>query len=169
MTLIRGALTRLTVFALLWWLLTEGAGQWSYGIPIVLTLTAATLALNPPAESARRPLPVRARALIGVIGWFVAHSVTGGLDVARRALRRRVDVAPVDTTVPVRLQSPVGRVLLADLAALTPGSLTVDLSADRLYLHVLHHEIDVAAQLSSLQDHLINLLDPPETYSEEHQ
>ena len=73
MNLIRAALIRGPVFAGLWWLLTEGAGQWSYGIPIVTMVTVATLVLAPPVTAQRRPVPTRARAQARRLGWFVAH------------------------------------------------------------------------------------------------
>ncbi|MGB3483240.1 MAG: Na+/H+ antiporter subunit E [Mycobacterium sp.] len=170
MKLIRAALIRWPVFAGLWWLLTEGAGQWSYGIPIVTVLTGATLMLAPPVAAARRTVGVRTRALVRLLAWFVAHSVRGGVDVALRALRRPVDVAPVDMVMELRLQSPMGRVLLADLAALTPGSLSVDLAdgksgSHQLHLHVLHHELDVTSQLRQLERYLIDMLDPPDNGS----
>lgn len=174
MTLIRVALSRLVVFAVIWWLLTEGAGQWIYGVPVISALTVATLVLNPPVRSRRQSLRVRIRALCGVLSWFLVQSVAGAVDVARRALRRSVDVAPADEIMTVRLKSPVGRVLLADLASLTPGSLAVDLTAadersgdHLLQLHVLHHEIDVVGKLARLQDLLIDLLDPPDNTQRE--
>lgn len=174
MTLIRGALSRFAVFAVIWWLLTEGAGQWVYGIPVVSALTAATLLLDRPVRTRRRALQVRIRALLRVLGWFVVQSVAGAVDVARRALRRTVDVAPAEEVMTVRLRSPVGRVLLADMASLTPGSLSVDLTAadtrtgeHLLQLHILHHEIDVVGKLTRLQNHLIDLLDPPDDTTRE--
>lgn len=164
---VRAALLRALVFAGLWWLLTEGSGAWSYGLPIVTVLTVVTLWLSAPVTTPRRPLPVRTRAALHVVGWFLGHSVRGAVDVARRALARPVDVDPVDETFPVQLTSPLGRVLLTDFATLTPGTLSVDLTETPdghvLHLHILHRDIDAHRALSELQDHLADLLDPPQT------
>ena len=161
----RVALTRAAVFTALWWALSEGDGLWRYGVPVIVVLTVATLMISPPRPAARRPWPVRVRAALGIAVWFVHRSVAGAVDVARRALTTPVDVAPAETELFVYLRSPVARVLLADLASLTPGSLSVDLveapAGHLLRLHVLHHDIDVDAPLNTVQQLLADVFDPP--------
>lgn len=162
---VRVGVTRAAVFAVVWWVLSEGDGLWHYGAPVVVALTVATLLVSPPRPATRRPWPVRLAAVLRIAVWFVHRSVAGAVDVARRALTTPVDIAPTETDVFVYLRSPVARVLLADLAALTPGSLSVDLvevsNGHLLRLHVLHHEIDVAAPLDTLQRLLADVFDPP--------
>lgn len=163
---VRVALARGAVFLAVWWFLSEGDGLWQYGAPVVVVLTVATLLIRPPHPAPRRPWPVRIRAALRIAVWFVHRSVAGAVDVARRAVKTPVDVAPADAEFRVHLRSPVARVLLADMAALTPGSLSVDLvevpDGHVLHLHLLHHEIDVDAALDTLQHLLADLFDPPD-------
>ncbi|MBY6362741.1 Na+/H+ antiporter subunit E [Rhodococcoides corynebacterioides] len=161
MTTIRATLLRSGALALLWWLLTQGDGLWYYGIPVVVAATAVSLLVSRPTRRDRHPWPARLRAGVGVVRWFLVHSVTGGLDVGRRVVGRRLDIDPVDDHVPVRVASAVGRVLLADLGSLTPGSLSVDLTPTGLDVHVLHREMPVREQLAELDALLVTLFDPP--------
>ncbi|MGW5269400.1 Na+/H+ antiporter subunit E [Rhodococcus sp. NPDC003994] len=164
MTTIRALLLRGSVLALVWWLMTQGDGLWYYGVPVVVVATAVSLALTRPTRRDRHPWPARLRACVGVLRWFLVHSVTGGLDVGRRVLGRRLDIDPVDDHVPVRVASPLGRVLLADLGSLTPGSLSVDLTSTGLDVHVLHRDMPVREQLADLDALLVVLFDPPEQF-----
>ncbi|UXA18597.1 Na+/H+ antiporter subunit E [Mycobacterium sp. SMC-4] len=163
---VRVALTRTAVFAALWWVLSEGDGLWQYGAPVIGALTVATLLVSPPRPTVRRPWPVRIGAALRIMVWFVHRSVGGAVDVARRGLATPVDVAPAEAELFVYLQSPVARVLLADLASLTPGTLSVDIvevpDGHLLQLHVLHHEIDVDEPLNTLQRFLADVFDPPD-------
>lgn len=161
MTLVRAILLRGSALALAWWLMTQGDGLWYYGVPVVVAATAVSLVLTRPTRRDRHPRPARLRAGVGVLRWFLVHSVTGGLDVGRRVLGRRLDIDPVDDHVPVRVASSFGRVLLADLGSLTPGSLSVDLTSTGLDVHVLHRDMPVREQLADLDALLVVLFDPP--------
>lgn len=116
-----------------WWAFSEGRpGSWGVGAP-----TVAVAAL---VAGATLPLP-RARprlaAALRLGAWFVAESVRGGLDVARRALAPSLPLRPALLELRTTLPEGAARVLLADAVSLLPGTVTVDLQGDRVVLHAL--------------------------------
>jgi len=116
-----------------WWAFCEGRpGSWGVGAPVVAVAAALAGALL--------PLP-RARPRLGpslrLAGWFVAESIRGGVDVARRALSPRLPLAPDLVELRTSLPEGAARVLLADAVSLLPGTVTVDLDGDRVLLHAL--------------------------------
>jgi len=71
---------RAVLFALLWWMLTEGAADsWLVGAPVVVLAALASGVLLPGTSWS---LP----GLLRFIPFFLWHSLRGGVDVAGRAL-----------------------------------------------------------------------------------
>lgn len=145
--LLRAVVTRLAVFSALWWAVAEGSTDgWYLAVPVVLLAAAVSLWLQPPGSGTPR---LRALPSFGV--WFVRRSVTAGVDVARRALRSQVDVAPGIVDVPVWLPAGLPRVTLADVVSLLPGTLAVEAVEGGLRLHVLDVALPVAEQVAALE------------------
>ncbi|MDZ7709501.1 MAG: Na+/H+ antiporter subunit E [Roseovarius sp.] len=67
---------------------------------------------------------------------FVAGSVLGGFDVARRALAPHMPLDPGWVEVPARLPDG-GRVLMGAELSLMPGTLAAGMRGDRLLVHLL--------------------------------
>jgi multicomponent Na+:H+ antiporter subunit E len=151
--LARAALVRAVVLAALWWAVSEGAAT-SLGLAAVTVAaaTASSLWLQPPGSGSPR-----LRRLPGFLGWFVARSALGGVDVARRALRRRVDVDPGTVDVAVRLPEGLALVTLADAVSLLPGTLAVELLPGAVRLHVLDVRAPVADEVAELERRLADL------------
>lgn len=162
------AVRRLVVFALLWWAVTEGdLTTWSYAVVVVPAAVATSMALvpsrgRPPAGASRGGARgpgwfARTWALVRLAGWFLRRSVAGGVDVARRALRVKVDLAPGYVHVPLRLPPGPGRIAVADLMNLMPGSLSVILTDDGLTLHVLDTSLPIPATVADLEERIASL------------
>ncbi len=66
------------------------------------------------------------------------YVVRANLDVAYRVLHPALPIRPGIVRARTRLKSPSGRVLLANSITLTPGTLSVDLVDDVLYIHRIH-------------------------------
>lgn len=159
MSVLRAALGRGLVLAVLWWAVTEGdRSTWAYGAVIVPVVTAVTFVLTP---ASGRPVRLLRRAVpaLRLTGWFLWRSVVGGVDVALRAARTPVDTDPV--TIEHRLTLPDGwaRVLCANLSSLMPGALSVDLTGDVLVVHVLDRAMPARAQLDELQRRIAAVLE----------
>ncbi len=61
--------------------------------------------------------------------------VKANLDVARRVIQPRIPINPGIVEVQTRLKSPIGRMILANSITLTPGTLSVDIKGDHLFIH----------------------------------
>jgi len=66
------------------------------------------------------------------------YIVRSNLDVAYRVIHPRMPIRPGITRVRTRLTSVPGRVLLANSITLTPGTMSVDLVGDVLYVHRIY-------------------------------
>ena len=66
---------------------------------------------------------------------FLYELVKSNLDVARRILTPSLPINPGIVEVKTRLQSKMGRMILANSITLTPGTLTIDIMGDTLYIH----------------------------------
>jgi multicomponent Na+:H+ antiporter subunit E len=73
--------------------------------------------------------------LLRYLAHFAAALVRANLDMARRVLTPRLPIRPGVVAVQTRLQSPLGKLLLANSITLTPGTLTVDVQGDRILVH----------------------------------
>jgi len=122
---------RTVLFALLWWILTEGAtNSWLIGAPVVLLAVLASEALLP-GVSWSLPGAVR------FVPFFLWHSLYGGVDVASRALHPRLPISPALLDYRWRLPPGLPRVFMANTVSLLPGTLSAELDEDHLRVHVL--------------------------------
>lgn len=67
-----------------------------------------------------------------VLSWEIVKS---NIDVALRVLNPKLPINPGIVKVKTRLKSPIGRMILANSITLTPGTLTIDMKDDELYIH----------------------------------
>jgi multicomponent Na+:H+ antiporter subunit E len=77
---------------------------------------------------------------LGLAGFFIRELVRANLIVAIDVLRWRTTIQPAVVAIPLDVTSDAEILLLSMLINITPGSVTIDLSADRrtLYVHVMH-------------------------------
>jgi multicomponent Na+:H+ antiporter subunit E len=69
----------------------------------------------------------------GVI--FLRELVKANLDVAFRVLNPSLPIHPGIVEVKTKMSSPIGKLLLANSITLTPGTLTLDVKGDRMFIH----------------------------------
>lgn len=136
---------RAVLFALLWWMLTGGAtGAWAVGTPVVLLAALASVLLLPPV----------AWSLGGIarfVPFFLWRSLCGGVDVARRALHPRLPISPGLFCYPWRLPPGLPRVFMANTVSLLPGTLSAELGANGLQVHVLNGRKDLSSELEKVE------------------
>lgn len=136
---------RAVLFALLWWILTDGAtDSWSVGVPVVLFATLASVALLPPFSW----------SLVGIVRFvpfFFWRSLYGGVDVARRALHPRLPISPDMYEHRWRLPPGLPRVFMANAVSLLPGTLSAEMDEECLRIHVLYETRTFAEDLSVLE------------------
>ncbi len=83
----------------------------------------------------------RALRVISLAALFVQELITSAVRVGLLVLRPRLKLRPALIAFPLTATRDVEITLLANLVTLTPGTLSVDVSADRKFL--LIHAIDV--------------------------
>lgn len=120
----------------LWLLLTASlhpqelwAGVWVSGM---VTLLAAPRLL---ILDGLRLTPLTPLYLGRYLWVFGRALVQANLDVARRVLAPDLPLRPAVVEVRTQLQSPLGKLLLANSITLTPGTLSLDIQADRILIH----------------------------------
>jgi len=135
-TLWVSALARTVFFAFVWLILTEGNwSAWVFGVLAVPVGVAMSLRLLPPAH------PLKLLRVVAVLPKFFWGSVKGGVDVAWRAFKPRMPLAPGWVVVPVALPDTAQVVLSAELS-LMPGSLVAGTQDKQLLVHVLDRNAD---------------------------
>ncbi len=73
--------------------------------------------------------------LLVYIPMFFWHVVHANLDVVYRVVHPEMPIHPGIVKVKTTLKNPAGRTMLANSITLTPGTLTVDIVDDNLYIH----------------------------------
>lgn len=80
---------------------------------------------------------------------FIFELIKSNLDVAYRVLSPRLPINPGIVKVKTNLKSDLGRMTLANSITLTPGTLTVDIKDEFIYVHwidVTNKDIDATTE-----------------------
>jgi multicomponent Na+:H+ antiporter subunit E len=114
---------------------------WSIQIPDVIAGIVVALIIVLifsdifPAEITRLLNPVRLLWGIAFLPVFLWYVIKSNLDVTYRVFHPEIPIRPGIVKVKTSLQSEVARTFLANSITLTPGTLTVDMIDDHLYVH----------------------------------
>jgi multicomponent Na+:H+ antiporter subunit E len=84
--------------------------------------------------------PIKLFWAILYIPVFFVHMVIANFDVAYRVLNPNLPIKPGIVKVKTRLKSDLGKTVLANSITLTPGTLTVDINGEYLYIHWINVE-----------------------------
>jgi multicomponent Na+:H+ antiporter subunit E len=128
---------RLFATLLLFWLLLSG----SLAIESVLIgaliagVVAVTLGANLSYLSGYRFTPASLAATFAYVGYFLMELVKSNLAMAGLVLTPDLPVRPAIVRVRTGLKNPIARLLLANSITLTPGTLSVELKGEWLYVH----------------------------------
>ena len=92
--------------------------------------------------SARHPvfkdMKLNPRAIVYFVIYFsvfIFELLKANFDVARRVISPSLPINPGIVEVKTKLKSKIGRLALANSITLTPGTLTVDIKDDSLFIH----------------------------------
>jgi multicomponent Na+:H+ antiporter subunit E len=85
------------------------------------------------------PYFVKARQVVSFALFFLWQMIKANVHVAARVLSPRFRMHPGVIAIPLEVQTDAEITLLANLITLTPGTLSIDVSADRkvLYVHTM--------------------------------
>ena len=125
------------VVSLLLWLLLAGSLQRQEFIAGGAVALVVTLVAGPRLAifGGLKLTPAAPLHLLGYLIHFFAALVRANLDMARRVLTPSLPLHPAVVEVETRLQSPLGKLLLANSITLTPGTLAVDVRGGRILVH----------------------------------
>lgn len=144
-------LRRVLLFAVLWWILAEGAlDSLLVGLPFVLLGTWLSLVLW-----GRQSFSLR--GLGRFVPWFAYQSLAGAADVAMRALRPAMPLHPGLVRCRLRLPTEGSRIALADVVSMLPGTLSADLDGEELVIHALDTRRDMHEMVTDLEPRIAAL------------
>ncbi len=121
----------------LFWLLLSGSlavETVAIGV-LVAGLVALTLSANLSYLSGYRFTPASFVATLGFVGYFLVQLVKANLAMAGLVLTPTLPVRPAIVRVRTGLKNPIARLLLANSITLTPGTLSVEMKGEWLYIH----------------------------------
>ena len=133
--MIRSLLVFAVVF-ILWLLMTGSFAMQELAAGLLIALLVTLLSQDHMAIMDGLKLnPLSIIHMIRYLGYFLSSLVIANLDMARRVLSPSLPINPALVEIHTELTSDLGRMLLANSITLTPGTLTVDVTGDRLQVH----------------------------------
>ena len=113
-------------------------------------LLAAVLGRVYPKEPSRLFQPRRWFWFLCYIPYFIYYCIRANVDVAYRVLHPDVPIRPGIVCVHTELHGDLAKTFLANSITLTPGTLTVDVDGQDLYVHWINIETDDPARQTEL-------------------
>ncbi len=143
---------RAMLFSLIWLILVDANwDSWLFAVPVVLISTYVSILLLP-------SFSISIIGLIRFIPYFLWHSLRGGLDVAIRVFQIKLQISPAIVSYQWRLPPGISRVFMANVTSLLPGTLSVELEDELLYVHVLDESIDYFTDMQELEERIAQML-----------
>lgn len=148
--------------SLLWLILTEGDVYQAWlglGFVMLAAISVSWLTKPGPSQSGSRPIQLLPGALGRYLALFISQSLTGGIDVARRALRPGRNVRPLLMHYHMRIPATGenARMVFAISICLFPGSLSCSFKNDVLIIHMLDEELANLKAIERLEERVAAL------------
>ena len=124
------------------WMLLTNRIYWQNIIAGVVVSLVTTLIFSRYFQIDARKLanPKRYFWLIIYILYFIWECIKANFDVAYRVLHPAMPVRPGIVKVKLTLKKALARTILANSITMTPGTITVDVIEDTLYVHCIYLE-----------------------------
>lgn len=137
----------LIVVFVLWVLLFWSLEPAVIGTGVFFALIVATVLGDIFPERLHKLLnPRRWLFLMLYLPYFFYYCVLANIDVAIRVIHPDIPINPGIVKVSTTLTSEMAKTLLANSITLTPGTLTVDIDGQDLYVHWINIDTDNAAR-----------------------
>ncbi|MCD9623051.1 Na+/H+ antiporter subunit E [Rhabdothermincola salaria] len=107
---------------------------------IVTAVTARLVSSALAADKAPIPLsrvPLLVGRWVGFVLWMAGRILVSSVQIGVLAVRPRLSLAPCEVRFRTQLQSPLARTLLTNAISLVPGTITVDIDGDEIWVHAL--------------------------------
>ena len=131
------------ILFILWLALTSSLNIQELSTGFVLSILIPLLTPYPISEmgfkalSPKRIISIFIYSLVFMKALFIAN-----IDVAKRVLTPGLNINPGIVKIKTNLKTDVGKMLLANSITLTPGTLTVDVIGQYLYIHWIDVETE---------------------------
>ncbi len=162
---IRNLILSFLVFFLIWVLYNNSFDLLNIGIGFILSLiTSLVFCKNCDVFHEFKFTPAAFFYTFIYLFVFLAELIKSNLDVARRVISPSLPINPGIVEVKTKLTSKMARMLLANSISLTPGTLTVDIIEDTLFIHwidVKSDDINLATKeiVTKFEKYLIKIYD----------
>ncbi len=103
------------------------------------------------------PLLLRSHLLVNFVFALIWEVIKANLLVARIILDPKLPISPNIIEIPQKLKLPVTQALWGNSITLTPGTLTVDISDERILVHIIDEEIGKRIQQNPVQKILLKM------------
>ena len=84
------------------------------------------------------------------IPYFLWEMTKANFDVAYRVIHPKLPIKPGIVEVKTNMKSDIGKVAVANSITLTPGTLTLDIKGDRMFIHWIYVESEDIEKASEL-------------------
>ena len=147
-------LTRVAMLGSLWWVLTDGDGRaFLFGGPVIVVVAGWQF-----RETRTGGRTLRLWRVVVFAPFYLWRSLTGGCDVAWRALHWHLPIEP--NVLRYRFHLPAdspARVFFANAVSLLPGTLSASWQGDELQIHILADGERSFSRLRELEDRVASL------------
>ncbi|MDD2889090.1 MAG: Na+/H+ antiporter subunit E [bacterium] len=82
--------------------------------------------------------PVRIAWMLYYIPIWIYYCIVANIDVAKRVLSPKMLIKPGIVKIRTNLKTDLAKVMLANSITMTPGTMTVDILGDELYIHWIY-------------------------------
>ncbi len=149
----RGAV-RFLLYSLVWSTLTGfNPASWILGFPAVLLAVWISLMLSPDSGCS-----LSLGGACSFIPFFLKQSTLSGIDVMRRTLSPRLLVNPGLVSYSTYLPEGLARIFFVNTISLLPGTLSADLTGNRVTIHTIDRELPIWANIQNLELRIAVLL-----------
>jgi multicomponent Na+:H+ antiporter subunit E len=135
----------------LWLLLTSTTNSQEVVAGVALALLVAGLGYKGfTTRGLRIFAPRRLLHLVIYVPVFFWEMIKANFDVAYRVVHPRMPIRPGIVAIKTELKSDIGKLFLANSITLTPGTLTMDVRGDHLFIHwinVKDEDVERASEL----------------------
>jgi len=125
-----------SLFMILWVGLTSSTNFQELIAGVILSLVVASFAFRTFTDEGLAFFkPKKLFYIIKYLLVFIKALIVANLDVARRVISPRLPINPGIVIYETRLKNDTAKVILANSITLTPGTLTVDIIDNKLFIH----------------------------------
>lgn len=125
-----------TVFFLFWLAYTSSFNQSELITGLIISLLLSFFTYQSfSRENTEHNILSRLISFIKYLPVFILEMIKANFDVAKRVINPSLPINPGIVEIKTNLKSKRAKLLLANSITLTPGTLTIDIIEDRLYIH----------------------------------